>query len=322
MERIIRTVQGDIQPGDLGFCDCHCHPLVISEHLLEHDASFFDVRDYEIAKKELLGFADSGGRSIVDAQPIGTGRASAEIVCLSKDTGLHVVASTGFHMKAFYPKGHWTFTASEQELTDIYVSEIEKGMYIGTEEAYPANRIEAKAGLIKNATEEADFDEIDQRRLRAVAAANIQTGAPLLCHTNRSALPHIPFLLNCGVDPKSILVAHLDKSNLPPEEYHLRIAELGVYLEFDSIVNAKRNTNEYEVALIKTILENGYGNQLMLGSDPVRPSFPSYDKGGQGLSYILDVFLDKLRAAGVTDSEIQNMTVDVPKEALSFIPKH
>ena len=317
MKRIVRTVLGDISPDTLGFCDCHCHPLVISEHMSELDASHFDVRDAGTARNELLKFKAAGGQSIADCQPLGAGRATSELPGLSESTGLHIIACTGFHMQRFYPASHWTFTASETELTDIYVSELTEGMYCGGE-----RRIASKAGFIKNATEEPDFDETDRRRLTAAAKANLLTGAPLLCHTNKSALTHIPFLLDLGVDPESIIVAHLDKSNLPPEDYHFEIAGMGVFLEFDSIVNSWRNTKEEEITLIKKMLDKGFSKQLMLGSDPVRTSFKSYAPSGEGLDYIPLVFLGLLRDAGASEPEITDMTVDVPKEAFSFVPRY
>ena len=321
MNRIIRTVRGDIPETQLGFCDCHCHPLVISDHLLEYNRSYFDVGDVEIAKKELMKFKSAGGVSAVDCQPIGAGRASVEITRLSEETGLNIIACTGFHMQAFYPPDHWTFTFSERQLTDIYVSEITEGMYTGTENSLPDTRINAKAGFIKNATEQPDFDDTDKHRLRAAANASKLTGAPLLCHTRRSALTHIPFLLDCGVPPESIIVAHLDKSGLPFEEYHLKVAEMGVFLEFDNIVNARVNTKEYEIDLIKNVIDAGFKDKLILGSDPVRPSYKSYDPGGHGLDYIAVTFLDMLRDAGVTQNDIITITERTPGKAFSFIPK-
>ncbi|MCL1830647.1 MAG: hypothetical protein FWG21_04370 [Oscillospiraceae bacterium] len=318
--RIVRTVLGDISPEELGFVDCHCHPLVISEHLLQYNASYFDVRDIEIAALELLKFKKACGKSIVDCQPIATGRATEQCVELSKRTGLNIIASTGFHMKAFYPEDHWTFTMSEEQLSDIYVAEINEGMYINTEFELPSTQIVSKAGFIKNATEEADFDEIDARRLKAVAKAAKITGAPLLCHTNRSALTHIPFLLNLGIDPKQIIVAHLDKSNLDPYNYHMEIAKMGVYLEFDSIVNSTRNTIEQEIKLIKTMIENGYEQQLLFGSDPVRPTYRSYNDNGWGLNYILDTFIGLLLRNGVSSEAIHDITITNPMNAFAFTP--
>ena len=320
-DRIIRTVMGDISPDKLGFCDCHCHPLILSDHLLSYNPDYFNVRDLDIAERELMEFKRAGGRSLTDCQPIGTGRATVEDVELSKRTGLNIISCTGFHMKAFYPDNHWTFTSSVDELTEIYVLEITSGMYINTEESFPYERISAKAGFIKNATEESDFDDIDKKRLTAAANASIKTGAPLLCHTNKSALTHIPFLLDCGVEPESIIVAHLDKSNLNPNEYHYIIAELGVYLEFDSIVNSRRNTLEEETDLILKMIDKGYSNKLMFGSDPVRAVFKSYNNNGWGLGYIAGSFLDILRERGITDKEIEQITVINPGKAFSFAPK-
>ena len=289
--------------------------------MLEVDSFMFDVRDIQIAKSELMKFKAAGGRSLADCQPVATGRAARESVSLSEQTGLHIISCTGFHMQAFYPGGHWTFTASREQLADIYVSEIVEGMYIDAEYGYPGERISARAGFIKNATELSDFDETDKRRLRAAADANKLTGAPLLCHTRRSALTHIPFLLDCGVDPESIIVAHLDKSGLPVSDYHLKIAELGVFLEFDNIVNARVKDKKYEIELIMNILDAGYKNRLLLGSDPTRGSFKSYSAEGQGLDYIASGFLKLLEDAGVSQEDIRDMTVNTPSRAFSFVPK-
>lgn len=315
MEKRIRTVLGDIPAENLGYCDCHCHPLVLSKHLMELDSDMFDVQDYAVAIRELDDFRRAGGEAIVDAQPIGTGRASEELVRIAKDTELNVIAGTGFHMQTFYPTHHWTFSATEKELTDIYIAEITHGMYVHTEDEYPGRQIDAKAGYLKNATEVPDFDEIDRKRLRAVANASIQTGAPLLCHTNGSALTHIPYLLELGVDPQSIIVAHLDKCTRPAEEYHLRIADMGVYLEFDGLVDRKYS-QDWELTLIQEVLSRGYGDQLMFGSDPIRTAFKTY--GGRGLDYIPLGFTCKLIEAGITQAQIHNMTTIVPSQAFSF----
>ena len=134
-------------------------------------------------------------------------------------------------------------------------------------------------------------------------------------------MTHIPFLLDLGLNPKQIIVAHLDKSNLSPSHYHSVIAKLGVYLEFDSIVNSSRNTIEQEIELILTMIEMGFENQLLFGSDPIRTTYHSYNENGWGLNYISDIFLKLLEDRGVSKNTIHTITLENPKKAFSFEPR-
>ncbi|MFR1989782.1 MAG: hypothetical protein ACLS3C_06875 [Oscillospiraceae bacterium] len=46
--------------------------------------------------QELLDYRAAGGSTIVDAQPVGCNRMTKELVQLSRDSGVQIVASTGF----------------------------------------------------------------------------------------------------------------------------------------------------------------------------------------------------------------------------------
>ena len=59
-----------------------------------------------------------GLRTIVEMTPVGCGRDPAKMRALSEATGLHVIASAGYHRDAHYPSGHWIHGASEALLTD------------------------------------------------------------------------------------------------------------------------------------------------------------------------------------------------------------
>lgn len=315
-KEFIRTVAGDIAPQALGFCDCHSHPMVDSDFLAAKNA-MFDVRDYDKSRDELRSYRLAGGRALVDAQPLGCGRATECLPRLSAACNVHIVAATGFHVPGFYPQGHWCLTLDAQALSRIFIEELTAGMYAGAEEGPPARQISARAGIIKCASESSRLNALEKRRLEAAAQASLATGAPLLCHTDRgSALEHAGFLIACGVQPQSIIMAHVDRSPLPAEEYLLRLAEAGVYLELDAIATDLRS-EESEIALIQQIFRRGYGAQLMLGFDPVRCKLKSYG-GTPGFDYIPQVFVPRLLASGLSRDEARQLTVDTPARALAF----
>ncbi|MHB1419548.1 MAG: phosphotriesterase family protein [Bacillota bacterium] len=328
MEKIIRTVLGDISPEQLGFCDSHAHLMVISEHLKQMDV-MFDVQDYENTLKEMKPFKEAGGRTFVDCHPIGIGRATVELPRLAKETGLNIIASTGFHIQPYYIEDHWTFSATEEELTSIYINEIEKGMYINTEEKYPDEQITAKAGSIKTASNDAEFDELDKKRIKAAVNASLQTGVTLHNHTShefKNAIMYTKTLIGMGISPESIIMAHTDSSHnaMREEDYHFRIADMGVFLDFDCFVNPStkvgmQNTEEFEINIIKKMIDHGYVNQLTLGSDPVLHAL--LIDGGPGLGYLPGRFMEKLLASGVTKEQITTMMVTNPAKAYTIKKK-
>jgi phosphotriesterase-related protein len=70
----IRTVQGDINPEQLGPTNMHEH-LIREAGTVEvlHDKDFL-MDDADKAAQELADFRDHGGGGLLDAQPIGCGR--------------------------------------------------------------------------------------------------------------------------------------------------------------------------------------------------------------------------------------------------------
>src|SRR3982751_3350197 len=94
---IVRTVLGDIDPGELGPCDAHEHlfldtPAQPGEEFL----------DWDKAVEEAQTLVAAGGASLVDWTPIGLARDLDGLVHVARATGLHVVAATGLHRDAHY----------------------------------------------------------------------------------------------------------------------------------------------------------------------------------------------------------------------------
>jgi predicted metal-dependent phosphotriesterase family hydrolase len=65
----VRTVLGDVAPGDLGVCDAHDHLFMRSARLRGQE-----LDDEEAAAAELGRFHALGGRAVVQWTPHGMGR--------------------------------------------------------------------------------------------------------------------------------------------------------------------------------------------------------------------------------------------------------
>jgi predicted metal-dependent phosphotriesterase family hydrolase len=96
-ERIVRTVRGDIAPGELGACDAHEHLFLVTP--LQPGDEYADVNK---STEEAESLRAAGADALVDWTPIGLGRDLAALRSISEKTGLHVVAATGLHCEAHY----------------------------------------------------------------------------------------------------------------------------------------------------------------------------------------------------------------------------
>ncbi|UKS24519.1 hypothetical protein LOZ80_23200 [Paenibacillus sp. HWE-109] len=311
---IIRTVLGDIPNEQLGFCHSHEH-LFIAEGTPSRLNPVLQIDDFGQTKDELMVFKSLGGEAIVDAQPIGCGRMADMLTEVSKQTGIHIIASTGFHKRSFYSDNHWLFRGDAERLANTFIAEIEDGMYVHADNQDPRFQITAKAGLIKTAIEEDSPGSTCINLLNAAAMASLATGIPVMCHTetHRQGMVVAEHLMKRGVVPKNLIICHLDRT-LGDYSVHQQLAQIGVYLEYDTIGRFKYHSDEEEADLIVQMLEWGYGESLLLGLDTTRARLKSY--GGEiGLDHMKINFIPLLRQRGVSESAIADLMIHNPAHA-------
>ena len=311
---MIRTVLGDIDESTVGHAQCH-------EHLFVEKGASFDVSevlymdDTEKSLRELDDYRENGGSLIVDAQPGFYGRMAEKLCEISFRSGVHVVASTGFHKTEFCDYPEFFVSRKAEEIRDHFVDEITEGML--SSKSARLKRIEAKAGIIKIALDSApDKRGIYPKIFEAAAEAQKETGVPLLCHTDQGcdALKAIGFFVERGVSPEKIIICHLDRA-YRDTDYNCKIAETGAYLDYDSIHRLKYLNHEEEIEFINQMISRGYSDKILLSLDTTRARLSNY--GGEiGLSYILTEFAPMLKSHGVGEEEIRLMTVENAKRAL------
>lgn len=86
------------------------------------------IDDYALSACEPEPFRSAGGNAIIDVQPVGAGRKSRSLRTLSKETGVKIVASTGFHMRKFYPAESRIYALSAGEARALFVGELTEGI--------------------------------------------------------------------------------------------------------------------------------------------------------------------------------------------------
>ena len=120
------TVLGPVAPEALGVTDAHSHLYIAPVPGGAADAPV--LTDVAGVARELTDFRRRGGGAIVDCQPGGCGRDGNVLRRLSHETGVHVIAATGFHRRVYYPADEPLFNLSAKQATDFFLGEIREGL--------------------------------------------------------------------------------------------------------------------------------------------------------------------------------------------------
>lgn len=301
----IRTVQGDIPASELGFCLPHEHVLGQPPAQFVHDDLRMDSRS--AALNELRRYYAAGGRALVEMTTPDYGRDAAGMLWLAEHSGVRLVAASGFNKEKFSAA---FLDASVEALAERFIREIEHGL----------DGTRARAGLVKAASMLDEISPRAEKMFHAAAMAHLATGAPVSTHTEAGtmALEQIDLLTGAGVEPAHIVIGHLDRKL--DWNYLLEIAQRGVYLGFDQIGKRQYALDAQRVEFILRLEEAGFGKQILLAGDMARRSYwKSYgNPDAPGLVYIPERFLPQLRHAGLSQAQIDDLTVHNPARAFSF----
>ncbi len=316
MKEII-TVTGTIASEELGFCQCHEHIAMSKGKSFEINPALC-IDDMSKSYEELKRYQSHGGKSLIDAQPCGCNRMASELYQLSIQSGVHIIASTGFHKLLFYPSNHWIHTSSVSDLEELFVKELTEGMFVDGDDASPLRQSNIKAGIIKTAYDTEKLSPRYQKLFLAAARASIRTNRIIMIHIeqNTDPRPLQDYLLNLGVAPKDLIFCHMDRA-CKSLEIHKEILKGGSYLEFDTIGRFKYHSDQHEISLFCTLIEDGYQEQLLYSLDTTRARLKAYESAAVGLDYILTTFNQLLRAAGISERIIRLLSVENPARVLT-----
>lgn len=303
MSKKIRTVLGDINKEDLGFTYSHEHlwtnpPASQKERDLE-------LTDYEASVSELWRFQKAGGNALVDATTLDYGRDASKLVQMSKETGVNVVATSGFNKHIYFPK--WVEALTIDEIKQKLIRDVTIGM----------DGTEAKAGFLKSGAWNQLIHPLEEKVTRAVAHAQLETGAPIWLHTEAGTmgLELLDILEEEGVDLNLVGVGHSDRNADP--YYHLKLAERGAYVQFDGTSKIKYYPDSTRVELIKNMIDNGFAHKLLISADMGRQCYLHAYGGGPGFEYILKKFIPRLLDEGISQSDIDTIFIENPANWLA-----
>ena len=348
---IVRTVLGDVAPEALGLTLGH-------EHLIARPAADVDdpdlrLDDEDAAVAELASFASAGGGAVVEMTTVDYGRDVAALRRLSRASGVHLIAATGFN-KGRFSDGivarHDDETIVRWMIDEVRVgaTAYEPPETVRLRPAAPESDGRAgpaadggepetdrvprdrgprapavQAGLIKFGTGETDAGPQERRVMEAAVRAQHATGAPIGTHTERAvwALEQARFFVDGGVAPGKVLIGHCDFR--PELAYLLEVAATGVNLGFDQFSKRKYLSDEARVQVLAGLASAGHLRQLILSGDLARRSYwPAYGHADvAGFAHVPTAVAGLLRAEGFGEEDVRQLLVDNPQRWLCFEPR-
>lgn len=288
--------------------------------ILPHEHIFVDLRTWDtpgyaqaelqeviqLMAPEMEKAKKAGVTAIVECSTIGVGRRADIDRAVSEAAGLPLVIPTGVYREPWIPD--WVHNASEAELTDWMLHELQ-------------SQIEAsgvQAGWIKLSAGDDGLTACETKILRAAASAARETNAVIGSHTIRGRVvrEELDLIEATGYDAGRFIWIHTQAE--PDFELHLEMARRGAWLEYDAIGNIDGESDEYYLQHIQRLLDAGLGDKLLLSHDRgwYDPALPG---GGipKPYTYLIDQFLPQLRASGVDEATIHQLTCTNPIQAFA-----
>ena len=305
----IQTLAGPIDTAQLGFTLMHEHVFVQSEGVAANFPSLWNAEEQTAsARQQLQGLLDAGVRTIVDLTVLGLGRDIPRLIQVVGDIPLNIIVATGLYTYDELP--HYFQSRDENAMADLFVNDITEGI----------QRTQVKAAVLKCATDEPGVTAGVEKVLRAVARAHRRTGVPISTHTHpatRRGLEQQAIFAAEGVDLSRVVVGHSGDSE--DIGYLEELLKRGSYIGMDRFGVDIYLTTEKRVAVIATLCEKGYAKQMVLAHDAscsidwfpqegLRAAVPNWH-----FRHISEDVLPALRKAGVTEEQIEEMTVGNPR---------
>ena len=267
LEGYIQTVQGLIEPKDLGITLTHEHilsdatstlsrPSTASEQQLfdspvsidtltyikHYNNSFFCADDFRLsdittAIKEVSLYKQYGGNSLVEVSSLGLGRDPVGLARVSRATGVNIIMGSSYYVPVSHPPD--MDKMSEESLVHQITNDIVHGVHdlvsVIADDTIPSHNPGPKAGIIGEVGCWYPLTVNGLKVLRASGRAQAITGAPLSIHPGRhveAPFEIIDILDDVDVDLNKVIIGHVERTFNHGYDFK-RLAEKGCYLEWD-----------------------------------------------------------------------------------------
>lgn len=311
---MLQTIKGPVAVEALGLILPHEHLFTDLRGPFAEGYANADPRAVAQVMRPYLEQARAAGvTALVECSTVGVGRNIEVLQHLANASDIQLIIPTGVYREAYIPPPLLTLT--ENELADLWIVELTEGIE-GTN---------LRAGFIKLAMSDKGPTELEKRNLKAAAVASLATGAVIACHTATwsVACQEMDILEAEGLDLSRFIWVH---ANLDPEtDHHREAARRGAYVELDAIGAAWQDQDAL-LGYTLNLIDAGHEDRILLSHDagwydPSQPNGEPAEGGIRGFSALVEDFIPKLIARGVTTDLITLLTKTNPGRAFAY-PKN
>lgn len=306
----IETLHGQIDTAQLGFTLMHEHVFVLSQGVPENFPSVWnEAEQIDSAGDKLRELVALNVQTIVDLTVEGLGRNIPRLQQTLGDIPLNVIVATGFYTYNELPQ--YFHNRDVDVMAELFDRDITEGI----------QETNVKAAILKCATDQPGVTDDVGKVLRAVARAHRRTGVPISTHTHaptKRGLEQQKIFAEEGVDLSRVVIGHCgDSEDL---EYLRALMDQGSFIGMDRFGIDLYLTTEKRVAVIARLAEEGYAGQIVLSHDAscymdwfpgelLKTNVPNWH-----FRHISEDVLPAMLAAGVSEDQITEMTVENPRK--------
>lgn len=332
-KRIYKTLLGDIPANRFPVpCD---KPISIEDlgylRHSHHELSDTNDMDEPLMVGELSDFVEAGGRSVLECGAPGIRGDLPAMKRVSEQSGANIIVSTGLYVEQSWPESFRQMSASEfasymeDEIengidgTDIKPGQIKTAINGPLTEGFD-RFLDTAASVARNSgmCVTAHVEDCNQEENRETFDAYARHGMPMdkviACHFQT----HFQELdLETLVRNPMRFALHLD--------YAEEMLDRGVILCIDCFgivyddepLGGIAESDAYKIAGIVQLLERGYEDQIVIGTD-VFMRLMTRRYGGHGYVRLNNYVVPTLTSLGVSEQVIKKFTVDTPARLLAF----
>jgi phosphotriesterase-related protein len=313
----VNTVLGAIHPEEMGITAMHTQVLsACPGWVSESEWWRYVPRLFGKWDKDLADYKELGGGSVVASLGVGMKHDMEVYRLLSRATGIHIIASTGF----------WGERGASTPLplrdidsyTEFFFDELTQGI----------GKTKARAGVIEIRIPQHQMTAVDEITLRAAARVVKRTGCCLMIYGIFTARRQVDILMEEGTDPSRIVIGDCDDARGLELERDKEFCRKGFHVGYTHIGSeptwmvAPHVLSDFIRAdLVKAMVEAGFIDQLIISAGPDS----SVSTGGQWATPYSGVtvgtllhFIPKLYRVFLTDDDIDKILIGNPKRLLPF----
>ncbi|MBW2085240.1 MAG: TatD family hydrolase [Deltaproteobacteria bacterium] len=334
----VQTVLGFIDPAELGYTQPHEHLLVILIPALQREEAVGEeirmdnlgwnrqnwtsnpenlrVTSEEDLIEEMRDYKEAGGGAVVELSLTDIARDPEGMARISKATGVHVIMGAGYYVQPYHPPE--VESMSEEEIAEEIVRDVIEGV----------DGTGIKSGIIGEIGLNWPIHDNEAKVLRASARAQQETGAALNIHPGRTSagpMEAMRIVMDAGGDPERTVMSHIDRTLFSLEDM-LELAQTGCYLEWDlfgheasyyPLAPIDMPNDAVRIDYIIKLIEAGYRDKLLISQDIcTKVQLKKY--GTDGFSHILKNVLPMMERKGMSQEDIEIITVKNPARMLTF----